>query len=1158
MKHMNKTLVLSAAAVLSIAAQAADPVIPRGNIAVFKAGTSDTNFPMITARCAPCFVQVFDPVTTNQSSPLVSVAMSTNLDAPGSVWVNHHAGSEGGGLSRTVDRRMLVMEGYTGDIISPTASKPSTDQTVTRGIVTLDAFTNATSFYSDLASWFGVPAGSASGTQDNPTGIASTDGTNFWGTGNFAGTSTELDGTLFYNPNVGSAPFEVQNYLQAAGEARVIGGTLYIAVKSATGVASGIYNFVDPSTGNVVPLPWDPTVPNPYQAPAFTNLFINWGTTFKNILNFDMDAGHTVAYGADQTFGIVKFVNNGGVWSQAPYYFSATNIGTLKQTSGNQGCFAVCVDFSSTNPVIYATTMENGAPTNYVGGFGVNTAQGHQNNNRLIRIVDTGVSPGTNLVAQTLAVAVTTNEFFGGIDFTPDLYPLITSNPSNYATTNGGSASFSLTADCAFPVTYQWLQNSNTLADATDSTLTLNNLTTDTNGFAYQCVVSDQYGSVTSAPAILTVTASPVAPMITSGTNNVTGYVGGYVTFRAVSATGTQPFAYQWYQGVQQLMDDGVKYYGSTSPSLTVSNLATADAGSYYMVVMNAAGYASNKVDVLTVKYRTATINAGQPQSVTTFVGFPTSLTANQTGATPPVTNQWYRGSTLLTDGTEFSGTATATLNIAATTTSDSATNYYIVVSNPGGSVTSAVATVTVLVPPAHSYVSYSNQVYTQTFDGLPDPGGVSVNSINNPLDPGTINGIAYSLANPFDFAYPVIINSYIGGLGLNAGRTNMLGWYGVADTNAVGVDGISRFGAQDGDQSTGGVISFGPNDVNGGVVGTNRALGLLSTSTTGSTAFGLKLINSSTNTLNYINLSFVGEFWRNNKAARTMSFSYAIDPMTNSFVLAPQPQATNASPTDPPNTTPQEIPGTVSVPGLAFSWPTNDGSVLAMDGTQSSNQVSIATNNMALSTPWSPGTALWLIWSINYYGQGTGQGYAIDNLIFSAPTAPTVATAPASSISASNATLNASVNPNADATSYYFQYGTTAGYASFTPTNNLVAGSSTIAVSNVLTGLLPGTTYHYQIVAVNAIGAASGADAAFTTATQPEIAGAVYSKTTGTQLSFNNSSNASFTVWGTTNLIPANWLILGHPTESPAGHYIFVHGAATNKLQQFYRVSTP
>ena len=585
---MKKIPLILGAVALAIAAHGADPIIPPGKLAVFVCG-GDPNFPMITARVAPCYVQVFDPVTNFQTSPLVSVEMSTNGSVPGSVWINAHAGSEGGGLSRTVDRQFLALEGYTGNILSPTAAKPSTDQTVTRGIVTLDVFTNAISVYSDLAAWFGVPAGSATGTQDNPTGIASTDGTNFWGTGNFAGTSSELDGTLFFNQNVVGAPYEIQNYIQAAGEARIIGGTLYVAVKPATGVLGGIYNFIDPETGNVVPLPYDPTVANPYQRPAFTNLFINWGTTYKNILNFDMNPQGTVAYGADQTFGIVKFTNNGAAWVPAPYFFSATNIGTLKQTSGNQGCFAITVDFSGTNAGHLCHHLHGkwSPPPITPAVLVVNTQQGHQNNNRIIMLVDTGVSPGTNYVAQTLAVAPTTNGFFGGIDFTPDLRPLITSNPSSYSTTNGGSAAFSVTDQCVFPTTFQWLENSTNAPEAgsTSPTLTLSNVSTNSNGFTYQCVVSDQYGSVTSAPAVLTVTATPVAPVITSPTNHVTSFINGTITFGAATATGTQPFSYQWYFGTTQL-SDGVKYAGSTSPSLTISNLAIpGDSGNYYVVV---------------------------------------------------------------------------------------------------------------------------------------------------------------------------------------------------------------------------------------------------------------------------------------------------------------------------------------------------------------------------------------------------------------------------------------------------------------------------------------------------------------------------------------------------------------------------------------------
>jgi hypothetical protein len=1068
---MKKSFGSFVAMALAVAAQAqiTQPVLPPGNIAVFKCGTPDANFPMITARVAPGFVQVFDPTLSNQSSAnaVVSVAMSTNSSVPGSVWVNHHAGSEGGGISRSSDRQFLVLEGYVGDILSPTAAKPSTDPTVNRGIVTLDAFTNATSVLTTPTGWFGIPLGAAPGTQDNPTGIASPDGTNFYGTGNYAAIgvgSGELDGTLFYN-SANQNLQEVQQYIQAAGEARIIGGTLYVAA------TTGIYDFIDPSSGAVVPMPWNPNVPNPYFNFAFTNLYINWGSTFTKVLNFDMDPARTVAYGADQKFGIVKFVNNGGTWSQAPYFFNTFNLGTTNQAAGNQGCFGICVDFSGPNPVIYATTMENGTPAYYPGGLGVNTAQGHQNNNRLIKIVDTGVNPGNAYVATTLAIAATTNEFFGGIDFTPDLRPLITSQPANYGTTNGGSAFFSVTAQSAYPLSYQWLQNGTNLDSANSATLNLASLDTSSDGFTYQCIVTNDYGAATSIVATLNVSLTPTAPIITSGTNQVTAFVGGSVTFAPVTASGTQPFTYQWYDKLGNLLSDSDKYAGSTTPSLTISNLLTPDdAGNYWMVVRNpSASYASNVVDVLSVNYHKATIVANQPQSVTTFVGVPTSLTANQNGGSLPITNQWYKGTTRLTDGTEYTSTATPTLNIAATTTTDTANNYFIVVSNPGGSVTSQLATVTVMLPPPHSAVNYSNQVYAQNFDGLPDPGtagiaangtanasGVSVNSINNPADPGIINGLAYSLANPFDFAYPVILNSYIGGLGLSTGLTNMNGWYGVADTNlADAVDGLSRFGAQNGDQSTGGVIDFGLNDVNGGVVGTNRALGLLSTSTTGSTATGLKLINTSGKTLNYINLSFLGELWRNNKAARTMSFSYAIDPTANSFVFQSEPEATN--------TTPQAIPGTISVPSLGFSFPTNNGSILAMDGNQSSNQVSMVASNLALTTPWQPGAALWLIWSINYYGQGTGQGYAIDNLRFSASAFPSTLVQPITINSSSFAITGSGASA---AARFSFTNGPGLTF-SIHATNNIAAPKSTWPVIGTITD--GGTPGLYRFVDPNA-----------------------------------------------------------------------------------------
>ena len=186
------------------------------------------------------------------------------------------------------------------------------------------------------------------------------------------------------------------------------------------------------------------------------------------------------------------------------------------------------------------------------------------------------------------------------------------------------------------------------MAGATSSTLALSNLHTNLNSYAYQCVVSNAYGMVTSAPpASLAVTYIAIPPIITDATAHLTNYIGNNMIFAAVNADGTQPFTYQWYHGATALMDDGLKYSGSTSASLIVSNLASGDAGNYYLVVSNTVGYASNLVDVLAVHYQLPAINpGGQPQPVTTFVGPTTSLTVTPTGGTLPQFIQWYMGST--------------------------------------------------------------------------------------------------------------------------------------------------------------------------------------------------------------------------------------------------------------------------------------------------------------------------------------------------------------------------------------------------------------------------------------------------------------------------------------------------------------------------------
>jgi hypothetical protein len=99
------------------------------------------------------------------------------------------------------------------------------------------------------------------------------------------------------------------------------------------------------------------------------------------------------------------------------------------------------------------------------------------------------------------------------------------------------------------------------------------------------------------------------------------------------------------------------------------------------------------------------------------------------------------------------------------------------------------------------------------------------------------------------------------------------------------------------------------------------------------------------------------------------------------------------------------------------------------------------------------------------------------------APTGPVVVTGPAKSVTASTATLTAAIGPQGLATTYNFQYGTSANYGSKTSTGNLPAGTTPVAVSANLSHLKANTTYHFRIVATNASGASQGVGVTFKTA---------------------------------------------------------------------------
>jgi hypothetical protein len=100
----------------------------------------------------------------------------------------------------------------------------------------------------------------------------------------------------------------------------------------------------------------------------------------------------------------------------------------------------------------------------------------------------------------------------------------------------------------------------------------------------------------------------------------------------------------------------------------------------------------------------------------------------------------------------------------------------------------------------------------------------------------------------------------------------------------------------------------------------------------------------------------------------------------------------------------------------------------------------------------------------------------------------PAATTSGAASLALTTATLNGTVNPEGQSTSYYFQFGTTTAYASQTPTTDAGTGITPVNASAAVSSLAPATTYHYRLVATNGTGTTLGADRSFTTASLPPV----------------------------------------------------------------------
>jgi Pro-kumamolisin, activation domain/Concanavalin A-like lectin/glucanases superfamily/Putative Ig domain/Viral BACON domain len=170
-----------------------------------------------------------------------------------------------------------------------------------------------------------------------------------------------------------------------------------------------------------------------------------------------------------------------------------------------------------------------------------------------------------------------------------------------------------------------------------------------------------------------------------STTNNV---VGSSSTF-SVAAMGTPPLAYQWYSPTGAVS-------GALSSALTLLNVQSAQAGSYYVVVSNAFNSVTSAIATLTVFRAPVITQQPNPTSLVLFMGETNVFFVAGNGA-QPLSYYWNF------NGTPIAGATSSTYTINNLQLPSSG-NYTAILSNSVGAATSSVVSLTVVPIPISPY----------------------------------------------------------------------------------------------------------------------------------------------------------------------------------------------------------------------------------------------------------------------------------------------------------------------------------------------------------------------------------------------------------------------------------------------------------------------
>jgi sugar lactone lactonase YvrE len=207
------------------------------------------------------------------------------------------------------------------------------------------------------------------------------------------------------------------------------------------------------------------------------------------------------------------------------------------------------------------------------------------------------------------------------------LPPSILSQPKTQQVLVSSNVTFSVLADGTAPLRYQWHFSGANLAGATNSSFAIGLVTTNDAG-NYSVSITNDYGSVTSTLAGLTVLVIPPGITVQPAGQTVPG--GSNATF-SVEATGSPPLSYQW-------LFDGAVLEGQTNSILSLFNTTSNQAGAYGVWITSPYGGITSHIATLTVGG--PPIITSQPSDQWVLAGGRALITAGVSGV-GPLTFQW-------------------------------------------------------------------------------------------------------------------------------------------------------------------------------------------------------------------------------------------------------------------------------------------------------------------------------------------------------------------------------------------------------------------------------------------------------------------------------------------------------------------------------------